>query len=83
MIRRELKVFLIVGSLTVLIDFLSYRALLWSALVPVGGAKAAGFLIGTAFAYFANRAWTFGSRPHRRRGRCRRMAFQLCGEGAA
>ncbi|MDN4061357.1 GtrA family protein [Massilia sp. YIM B02769] len=65
MIRRELKVFLIVGSLTVLIDFLSYRALLWSALVPVGGAKAAGFLIGTAFAYFANRAWTFGSRPHR------------------
>lgn len=65
MIRRELQVFLVVGSLTVLIDFLSYRGLAWSGQLPVDWAKAAGFLIGTAFAYFANRAWTFGHRQHR------------------
>jgi putative flippase GtrA len=27
-------------------------------------AKATGFLIGTLFAYFANRFWTFGHKPH-------------------
>jgi len=64
MIRRELGVFLIVGSLTVVIDFLCYRTVAWSGVVSVGTAKAAGFLIGTAFAYFANRAWTFGRREH-------------------
>ncbi|WP_036169908.1 GtrA family protein [Massilia sp. 9096] len=65
MIRRELLVFLVVGSLTVLVDFLTYRGLLWSGMVWTGGAKAVGFLAGTVFAYFANRAWTFGHRSHR------------------
>lgn len=65
MIRRELLVFLVVGSLTVLVDFLTYRGLLWSGVAWTGGAKAAGFLAGTVFAYFANRAWTFGHRSHR------------------
>jgi putative flippase GtrA len=65
MIRRELLVFLVVGSLTVLVDFLTYRGLLWSGWSWTAGAKAAGFLAGTVFAYFANRAWTFGHRTHR------------------
>lgn len=82
MIRRELLVFLIVGSLTVLIDFLSYRALLWSALVDVGIAKAAGFLIGTAFAYFANRAFTFGGRVHRSGTAWRFILLYACTLGA-
>mgnify|MGYP001807147424 CR=1 FL=1 len=60
MIRRELGVFLIVGGLTVLIDFLAYRGLLRLGLADVDPAKAAGFLAGTLFAYFANRFWTFG-----------------------
>lgn len=64
MIRRELLVFLVVGSLTVLIDFLSYRALLWTGWTGTGVAKAAGFIAGTLFAYFANRAFTFGHRTH-------------------
>ncbi|HEX5056006.1 MAG TPA: GtrA family protein [Gammaproteobacteria bacterium] len=64
MIRRELAVFLVVGSLTVLVDFLSYRGLLWSGLLAVDSAKAAGFIAGTLFAYFANRHWTFGNNPH-------------------
>lgn len=65
MIKRELALFLIVGSLTVLIDFLIYRGLVWSAAVSVDIAKASGFLAGTLFAYFANRFWTFGHTAHR------------------
>lgn len=64
MIRRELAIFLVVGSLTVLVDFLAYRGLLWWDLLPVDPAKAAGFITGTVFAYFANRHWTFGHKPH-------------------
>jgi putative flippase GtrA len=64
MIRRELLVFLVVGSLTVLLDFLSYRCLLWTGWAGTGMAKACGFIAGTIFAYFANRAFTFGHRTH-------------------
>lgn len=64
MIRRELGSFLVVGLLTVAIDFLCYRALLWSGLTGIDLSKAASFLAGTLFAYFANRAWTFGHHEH-------------------
>lgn len=64
MIRRELAIFLVVGSLTVLVDFLAYRGLLWSGLLGVDPAKAASFITGTVFAYFANRHWTFGRKQH-------------------
>ena len=64
MIRRELGVFLIVGALTVLVDFAIYRGLVWSVLLETNVAKATGFLGGTLFAYFANRFWTFGQKPH-------------------
>jgi putative flippase GtrA len=60
MIKRELLIFLIVGLLTVLVDFVSYHGLVGSALIPVNAAKAAAFLAGSLFAYFANRFWTFG-----------------------
>lgn len=60
MIKRELPLFLIVGSLSVLIDFATYRALIWTAVVGVDIAKGSSFLVGTVFAYFANRFWTFG-----------------------
>ena len=64
MIRRELSIFLIVGSLTVLVDYLSYSSLVWSGLLGIDIAKATGFLVGTLFAYFANRIWTFGHKTH-------------------
>lgn len=64
MIKRELTIFLIVGCLTVLVDFLSYRALNEFGLFDINMAKAAGFLTGTLFAYFANRFWTFGHKSH-------------------
>lgn len=64
MIRRELAIFLIVGSLTVLLDYLTYRSWVWMGLMGIDMAKATGFLIGTVFAYFANRFWTFSHKPH-------------------
>jgi putative flippase GtrA len=63
MIRRELAVFLVVGVTTVLIDYGTYRGLAWGG-VAVDVAKATSFLIGTVFAYVANKAWTFGHTRH-------------------
>ena len=65
-LRGEIGRFLIVGFTGVAIDFITYRVLLlvglWIAL-----AKAASFITGAVFAYFANRSFTFrvGSRRQR------------------
>lgn len=64
MIRREVGIFIIVGTLTVLIDFMAYRSFVLLGLMGFDIAKAIGFLIGTVFAYFANRIWTFGHKSH-------------------
>ena len=64
MIKRELPIFLVVGTSTVLIDFLTYRGLIWAQLFSVEIAKGTGFMVGTLFAYFANRFWTFGHKAH-------------------
>lgn len=64
MIKRELAIFLIVGALTVIVDFICYRGLTELQVMEVDMAKATGFLFGTFFAYFANRFWTFGHKPH-------------------
>lgn len=60
MIRRELAVFLLVGGSTALIDYASYEVLGRVLAVPVDLSKAVGFLLGTVYAFFANRTWTFG-----------------------
>ena len=66
MIRREFGLFLIIGPLTVLIDYLVYNALsLWQD-IPIGVAKGVGFIVGTSFAYLANRFWTFRHKSHAR-----------------
>lgn len=62
MIQREVGIFLIVGSLTVLVDFMTYRALAGFLAQDVNLAKAVGFVTGTVFAYVVNRVWTFGHR---------------------
>jgi putative flippase GtrA len=64
MLGRELGIFIIVGSLTVLVDFLSYRGLVEGLVIQVDIAKGSSFLIGTIFAYFMNRTWTFGRVTH-------------------
>ena len=60
MIRKELATFLIVGASTVLVDYTTYVVLLNCTSMTVDPAKGLGFLVGTAYAYFANRIWTFG-----------------------
>ena len=57
--------FLIVGSLTVGVDYLCYHSLLLFH-IEINAAKAMGFMAGTLFAYFANRFWTFSGSTHRR-----------------
>ena len=59
MIKRELSIFLVVGCLTVVLDFMVYRGLTYSFLCDISLAKAIGFISGCIFAYFANRFWTF------------------------
>lgn len=64
MIRKELAIFLVVGTSTVVVDYATYMALLRWASMTVDPAKALGFLTGTVYAYFANRIWTFGHHQH-------------------
>jgi putative flippase GtrA len=62
MIKRELSIFLVVGLLAMAIDFAVYRALIFIRLLDLNGVsfpKGVGFIVGTIFAYFANRFWTF------------------------
>jgi putative flippase GtrA len=59
MIKRELSIFLVVGCLTVTLDFMVYRGLNYLLLCDISRAKAIGFISGCIFAYFANRFWTF------------------------
>jgi len=67
MIKRELIIFLIAGALTVLVDLLSYRCLLYFDIMSVDMAKGASFTIGALFAYVANRFWTFRLNRYRRK----------------
>ena len=64
MIKNELTIFLLVGSLTVLVDLLAYSALVGAELLGIDTSKAVSFMLGTVFAYLANRSWTFGRKVH-------------------
>ena len=59
MMRREVALFLVIGSLTVMVDYMVYRSLFWMGLAGIDTAKALSFLVGTVLAYFAHRRWTF------------------------
>lgn len=58
MLRAELLRFLFVGLSTVAIDFLAYISFLLMDADPTL-AKLSSFLLGTVFAFFANKNWTF------------------------
>jgi putative flippase GtrA len=64
MITRELAIFLIVGSMSILVDFVVYNSILRSTEVGVNVAKASSFLVGTVLTYFAHRLLTFGHINH-------------------
>jgi putative flippase GtrA len=58
-VYKELTVFLGVGLTAVGIDFVSYKILvLLTGSFDIS--KCISFVVGAIFAYFANRAWTFG-----------------------
>jgi len=63
-IKRELAIFLVIGGLTVVVDFVIYQGLVFVHLLNVDWSKGVGFLTGTVFAYFANRFWTFGHKRY-------------------
>lgn len=65
MIKLELSKFLVVGCLTVALDFMVYRGLTYFFLCDISLAKAIGFISGCIFAYFANRYWTFNQQATR------------------
>lgn len=56
--KKQLLRFLLVGSSTVLLDFLSYKVLLSFGLSH-STSKMCSFLIGTIYAYFLNKYFTF------------------------
>lgn len=56
---RQAVTFLVVGLGTMVLDYSTYRLLLWVGL-PVAIAKASGFVVGTTAAYLINRSVTFG-----------------------
>lgn len=60
MLKKELSIFLVVGCLTVGIDFLTYNILIFFTGLTYEPAKALSFVSGTIFAYMANKIWTFG-----------------------
>ncbi len=74
MIRRELLLFLVFGCMAVVLDFCTYRGLLWFVTDNPSLAKGCGFLAGTVFSYLANKYGTFGHVPHTR-GAIRRFVL--------
>jgi putative flippase GtrA len=59
MIKRELVVFIVVGSLTFAIDYVVYTFMMTFVHVSVELAKVIGIMTGTTSAYVVNRLWTF------------------------
>ena len=57
--RREIFVFILVGSVTFLVDYLVYSGMMVYAGLTVEPAKVFGIVAGTMSAYFMNRFWTF------------------------
>ena len=59
MLKLEIKIFLVVGILSVLIDFSVYKVCLYTDILNIDASKGIGFLLGAIFSYVANRNWTF------------------------
>jgi putative flippase GtrA len=57
--KREIYIFLIVGSTTVCIDLFVYLSLIKINMINLELSKGISFICGSVFAYFANCFWTF------------------------
>lgn len=80
-IFRELGIFLAVGLTAVAIDFASYKGLVLATGL-FAASKTASFVIGAVFAFFANRALTFGHVQRRPDSWYRFIALYLVALGA-
>jgi putative flippase GtrA len=60
---RQIKYFLLIGIITVIIDYSTYRALNFF-LANITVAKFFGFVFGTMFSFIANRNITFESKKY-------------------
>ena len=67
LITGQLKKFLIIGVITVAIDYSAYGILVYF-LFNLSFAKTIGFVLGTFFSFIANRKITFGYHEHFWRG---------------
>jgi putative flippase GtrA len=59
MIKKELSVFLVVGISTVVVDYIFYQGMVALQWATIDIAKTFSFIVGTLYAYGANRFWTF------------------------
>ena len=59
--KHEALVFLVVGSITVFIDFVVYRLTVGLEFLEPSVAKTVSFLVGMIFAFVANKKFTFQS----------------------
>ena len=59
MSKKEGSIFFVVGIFTVLLDYVIYQLLMLNDFLDVPLSKGLGFIGGTVFSFFANRAWTF------------------------
>ena len=62
MLKNEIKFFLFVGALTVLLDYFLYSALVELRNLPVDISRVIGFIGGSCFSFFANHYFTFSKR---------------------
>jgi len=58
---KELQLFLVVGLLTVLLDYFIYSSLAFFFYFSISLSKATGFIVGTVFSYVMNSKFTFGN----------------------
>ena len=59
MLKKEIGCFFIVGLLAVTLDLIVYRFLFLMNILNIENAKAMGFILGSLFAFIANKTWTF------------------------
>ena len=59
---KDVYKFIIVGFSTVLIDYIFYLILINTNLISINTCKTLSFIIGTLYAYFANKIFTFQSK---------------------
>jgi putative flippase GtrA len=67
LIKKEIKMFIVIGICTVIIDYLTYSSILTYTALNKEKAKGLGFVAGTLFAYFGNRSLTFSKKTHRKK----------------